>query len=104
MSDKPFETGQYLSLKEYIGITISPLERELSQMRSAIEKLAGSELKLHELENLKLQVASLSEGLQELEKRLDILEQHDNVSTWLFRFVAGVGTALLIAWLGGFIR
>lgn len=101
---RKFETGQFLSLKEYIGLTIDPLNRELSNMRSAVEKLAGSQISAHDLDSLKLQVASLSEALQELEKRLDTLERHDNVSTWIFRSVVGIGTALLIGYLSSLLR
>lgn len=103
-SDKPFETGQFLSLKEYIGMTLQPMERDMIQIRSAMEKMANSQINSHDLDSLKLQVASLSEGLQDLHKRLAILEQHDTISTWLFRTVALVGTSLLIGWLSGLLR
>lgn len=99
-----FETGQHLSLKDYIALILIPLEREMANLRSAVEKLTTTQANVHEIDSLKFQVASLSEALQELEKRLDILERHDGISTWLFRAVAGVGTALLIGWLSGLFK
>jgi hypothetical protein len=106
MSDeqRKFETGQFVSLKEYISFTITPIEREVNNVRSAIEKLTVSQISAHDLDGLKLQVASLSEALQELEKRVSLLEQHDNVSTWIFRSVVGIGTALLIGYLSTLLR
>lgn len=98
------ETGQHLSLKDYIALILIPLEREVSNLRSAVEKLTTTQANVHEIDTLKFQVASLSEMAQELEKRLDLLERHDATSTWIFRSVVGVGTALLIAWLAGFLR
>lgn len=104
MSDKPFDTGQYVTVKEFISMAIQPMERDMIQIRSSMEKMANSQINSHDLESLKLQVSSLSEGMQDLEKRLMILEQHDNVTTWIFRIVTGIGTALLIGWLGSVFR
>lgn len=99
-----FESGQHLSLRDYVGLILVPVERELANMRSALEKLTSTQANVHEIDTLKFQVASLSEAMQELEKRLALLERHDNVSTWIFRSVVTVGTALLIGWLAGLLR
>jgi hypothetical protein len=103
-TDRKMDTGQHLSLREYVALILVPLEREVSNLRSGVEKLSGSQANVHEIDTLKFQVASLSEALQELEKRLDTLERHDSVSTWIFRAVVGIGTALLIGWLSSLLR
>ncbi len=99
-----FESGQHLSLRDYVAIILVPMEREIINLRSAVEKLTMTQANIHEIDNLKFQVASLSEAMQELEPRLTVLENHDNILTWLFRVIAAVGTALLIAWLVSIIR
>ena len=72
------------------------LERELSQV-------AGNQIDKTRFDNLMLQVANLAEGQQELEDRLEVLENHDAIGLWVFRLVVGIATALTIGWLSGLI-
>jgi hypothetical protein len=57
-----------------------------------------------ELDQLKYQVASLSELIQSLDSRLDQLEKHASIGAWLMRQSLIIGTALLIGWLSGVLR
>lgn len=54
-----------------------------------------------EWEAIKYQVASISEGLQEVERRLDVLENHNSVVRWLVR---QIGTVVFLAVLLYFLR
>jgi hypothetical protein len=101
--DNP-DTGKFMNLKEYISLTLRPIEQQLNQVNQTIDRITGASISTSQFDQLKLQVASLSELLQELEKRVGNLEKHDSVGVWFFRLTVTVGTALLIAWLGGFIR
>ena len=92
-----------IPLKEYIQIQITGIERE-------INRLNASHVDKTRYDQLRLQVASLSEGIQELEQRfnalderLEVLETHDSIGLWAFRLIVGVATALLIGWLSGLI-
>lgn len=85
-----------ISIREYLQLQITTLEREISRLQS-------SNVDKARFDQLRLQVASLSEAVQELEQRLDVLEDHDSIGMWAFRLIVGVGTALTIGWLSGFI-
>lgn len=89
-----------LDLKEYIKLTLTPIELRLSQIAQTVDKSISSE----QFDQLRFQVASLSELMQSVDERLDKLEQHDNIGTWLLRQSLVVGTALLIGWLSGVIK
>jgi|WetSurMetagenome_2_1015567.scaffolds.fasta_scaffold190987_4 hypothetical protein len=103
MSDNN-DTGQFVTIREYMGLQLEPIRLELSQLRAVIEKMSTGMVTSIQYDQLRMQTGQLSEAVQELENRLKTLEQHDSVSVWVFRLVAGVGTALLIAWLSGVIK
>ena len=92
-----------IPLKEYIQIQINNVERE-------INRLNANHVDKTRYDQLRLQVASLSELIQEreqrfhsLDERLEVLETHDSIGLWAFRLVVGVATAILIGWLSGLI-
>lgn len=87
---------QSITIKEYIQLQIANLERE-------INRLNADHVGKARYDQLQLQVASLSEAVQELEQRLEILETHDRIGRWAFGIVTSVATALLIGWLSGLI-
>lgn len=87
-------TEEQISLKSYIELQIKSIERELS-------RLSADHIDKHRYDQLRLQVGGMAEGMQELEKRLEILEDHDRVGMWAFRVLVGVCTALAIGWLSG---
>jgi len=89
------------TLRELITQATQAVTRELSELRRAIEQLtkvtAGG---YHDIESLKIQVASLSEGVVEIEQRLVILETHVGTQKWLVRqsVTVAVAVAIIIAW------
>lgn len=85
-----------ISLKEYLQLQISGLERE-------INRLNATHVDKSRYDQLRLQVASLSEATHELEQRLEVLEKHDSIGRWAFGIVTSIGTAILIGWLSGLI-
>lgn len=91
------DNQERVSLKEFIELQFKALEKE-------INSLSANQVDKNGFDGLRLQVASLAEGFQELEKRLETLEDHDQIGMWVFRIVVGVTTALLIGWLSGFLR
>lgn len=98
--DRKLDTSEF-SFRDYLDLRLNPIFEELGRLRTAIEKMSVSSI---ELEYLQAKVKELSICNERLEDRLIKLEQSNTVSVWLFRFVAGVGTALLIAWLTGFLK
>lgn len=99
-----------MSLEKYLTLNLRPIEQQLNELKSAIQKLTVTTV---EHDQLKYQVASQSEALQELEKtlnaldalekRIDQLEQFKKIVYWVFGVVSSIGVALLIQWLSGFI-
>lgn len=73
----------------------------MAEIKRAIELLAKTTtLDYHNIEALKMQVASLAEGLTELEIRLVVVEQHVSTQKLLVRHSVTVGVALavIVAW------
>lgn len=54
--------------------------------------------------DLSYQVASLAEGLHELETRVEKLEQHKNTVSWLLGLSAAMSAGALLAYLIGLLR
>jgi uncharacterized membrane protein YjjP (DUF1212 family) len=54
--------------------------------------------------DLSYQVASLAEGLHELETRVDKLEQHKSMVSWLLGLSAAMSAGAFLAYLMGLLR
>lgn len=89
------------TLHEILTQGFHAVNRELAEIKRAIELLAKTTtLDYHNIEALKMQVASLAEGLAELEQRLVVLEQHVGVQKWLVRqsVTVAVAVAIIVVW------
>ena len=100
MTDNP----DGVSLREFIDLRFSGIERELSQLRSAVEKLAVDMVTGQEFKRIQTEVDSLRQRTEALEGRAN---QSD--SNWrIVRVVLGAIGIVLIpiivevvkAWLG----
>jgi len=78
---------------------MTALEKELKALREAIQGMGERPVRHYEFENLKLQVASLAEGLAELEQRIIELEQHKSLSSWVFRQAITIGVIAVIIYI-----
>lgn len=88
-------------LREILTHGFQAVNRELRELRRAIEILAKTTAGgYHDIEGLKIQIASLAEGLTEIEARLVLLEQHIGVQKWLVRqsLTVAVAVAIIAAW------
>lgn len=90
-------------LRDLINQRLDALEKELRRIRTLLERMPEKPVKHYELDSLKMQVAALAEGLQELEGRVIQLEQHKSLASQLFRHGVSIALALLIAYLIGVI-
>lgn len=94
--------GREGSLRDLINRRLDALQHELKAIRVSLMRD-----KVHvppEFDNLKLQVASLAEGLRELEERIIQLEQHKSIASWIFRQAITVAVIVVIIYLLGVIR
>lgn len=89
-----------IDIREYISLKLTPVELKVDQISRAMDKTISSA----EFEQIRFQVASLSELMQSADQRLDQLEKHDSIGVWLLRQSLVIGTALLIGWLTGVLR
>jgi len=64
------------TIREHITLAIAPLYTELANIKSGLEKLAISGAKDGQLDQLKYQIASLSEAVSEIEHRIRQLERY----------------------------
>ena len=80
------------------------MELKFNGLEGKMSDISANQVDKARFDAMQLQVASLSEGYQELEKRLQPLEDHDNIGMWVFRIIAGVSTALLISYLTGLLH
>lgn len=85
--------GEDLFLRQWLVAEFDFLRDRLEILYGILEMadrvpLAG------EWEAIKYQVAAISEGLQEVERRLEVLEQHNSMVRWLSR---QVGTVVFLA-------
>lgn len=83
------------SLRDLINRKAKELERQLAAVQRAIEAMSEKPIRSQDFESLKLQVIGLAEGLYELEQRVEQLEQHKSLASWLFRQI--VTFAVLLA-------
>lgn len=54
--------------------------------------------------DLTYQVASLAEGLRDLEHRVELLEQHRNTISWFLGLSAAMTMGVLVAYIVGMLR
>lgn len=73
------------NLRDLINRRAEELERQLTSVRRAIEAMGERPIRSQDFESLKLQVIGLAEGLYELEQRVEQLEQHKSLASWVFR-------------------
>lgn len=97
------DTGQIvLSLREYLAQIIEPLRKDISELRSAVSKLAVNE---SEFQYLREQCETHKREIASLTDRVEALENYHKVGMWVFRMSVGVatavGTAALIAYFVG---
>lgn len=78
------------------------LATEIINLRSAIEKMTVSDtVLLSQSDQLKYQIAALSEGIMELERRLNNLESHKRM---LLALHVGTVVALALLWFFGVLN
>jgi len=82
-----------LKLRDLITTRLDDLEQQLEGQRF-----------LQEFQQMKMQVGQLSEGMQELERRVIHLEQHKGLASWVFRQVVTIAVIVVIVWLIGVMR
>lgn len=99
MDDK----GPHL-LRDFLIWRFDTLERELHVIRGILEKMAEKPISPREFDGLRLQVAGLAEGLAELENRVEALEQHKSMASWLARQAATIAVIVGIIYLLGVMR
>lgn len=88
------------TLRQILLENFSNLGRKISEVKGAIEILAISQaIGDVEMDQLKLQIAGLSESLQDLEHRVIALEKHANVASWIIRQIAFLGFVGGVVWL-----
>jgi len=98
-------TTQHLSYYELMIQGFQAVNRELKELTRAIELLAKTTAGgYHDIEGLKIQIASLAEGLNELEVRVVLLETHIGTQKWLVRQSVTVAVAVGIVLLWGWLR
>lgn len=91
--------GQDGSLRDLINRRAEALERQLAAVRKMIEAMGEKPIRSQDFESLKLQVVGLAEGLYELEQRVEQLEQHKSLASWVFRQIITVAVLVAIIYL-----
>lgn len=86
--------------RRFIWQRLDYIELALVDLRKAVEKMAvQTVVKQSEFEQIKYQVASFAEGMNELEERVLVLEKHNSLERWVFRQVGTVLLVILAAYL-----
>jgi len=86
--------------RRFIWQRLDNIERLLADLRRGIELMAQQTVVRHsEFEQLKYQVASFAEALNEIEDRVLALERHNSMVRWITRLAAQI----LLASLAGFL-
>lgn len=89
-------------LRDLLIAELRAVAKQLAELRIAIEQMAKSTVvSYHELDMIKLQIASLSEATQELESRVNALEAHNGMVRWIGRQVVTGLIVFGVAWLIG---
>lgn len=88
-----------LTLRQLIIERMSALEKQLAELQLAIETMSERQMRHSEFENLKLQVVSIVEALNELEHRVTELENHKSLASWLFRQTITIGVIVVVLYI-----
>ena len=100
MSDNP----DVVSLREFIDLRFSGIERELSQVKSAIERLAVDMVTSQQFDYIKAEVAEQRGRIEVLEKQADRLESNWRIVRIIVVAMGAVLVPIVIAmlrsWLG----
>ena len=84
----------------FIWQRLDNIERLLADLRKGIELMAQQTVvRQSEFEQLKYQVASFAEGMNDLESRVVLLEKRNNLEQWVIRQLWLVGLVVLVAFL-----
>lgn len=80
--------------RRFIWERLDDIQRSLSGLKEAMDNMSTEKfLRQSEFEQLKYQMAALSESMIALEGRVVILEKHNSTVSWITR---QVGTILLV--------
>jgi hypothetical protein len=95
-----FTGDDHKTLRQLLGESLRAIENELSLIREVLETMTkqGDYQKSGD-DWLKFQVASLSEQIQDLEKRVNALENKASWEQWLIRQGITIALALFCAWV-----
>lgn len=83
-----------LSWREYLASVINPLREEVVNLKDAISKLSVND---SEFVYLRQQCEKHKAKIENLENRIEKLEQYHSVGMWAFRLFQGVAVAVAIA-------
>lgn len=97
MKDWPGSEG---SLRELIKLGVLAILKELEVIHLDIDKDTQDLDKV----NLIFQVASLAEGLHELEERVSELERHKTTVSWILVLAVAMSFGVFLAYLIGLLR
>ena len=64
------------TIREHIHIAVQPLSNDLKEIKNNLDRLTNSSVTGNQLDQLKYQVASLSEAISEMEHRIRQLERY----------------------------
>lgn len=88
------------TLRQILNDNFKAIDKELSEIRRAIGILASVHAQGDVImDQLKLQIAGLSESLQDLEGRVVALEKHANFAQWIIRQVLFLGAVGVVVWV-----
>lgn len=90
------------NLRDLINRRLDVLQNELKTIKVLLMRQRSG--LPPEFDSLKLQVASLAEGLREVEERVGQLEQHKSIASWVFRQAITVAVIVVIIYLLEVIR
>ena len=91
-------------LRDFLLWRFETLEKELQVIKGLLEKMAEKPVNPREFDSLRLQVIGLAEGLSELENRVNALEQHKSMASWLARQAAVIAVIIAIIYFMGLVR
>lgn len=87
------------SLRDLINRRAEAIEKQLAAIQRLVEHMGEKPIRSQDFESLKLQVVGLTEGLYELEQRVEQLEQHKSLASWVFRQLLTVAVLAAVIYL-----
>jgi len=86
--------------RRFIWQRLDHIELALVALHREIEKMAQqTAVRQHEFEQLKYQVAAFSEGMNELERRVGVLERRNSSEQWIIRQIGTIALVVLGAYI-----